>query len=270
MSTTVVAFADAPRELLDDYSHLRDAGRRGAIERERNCFVVEGLFALEQLLASTYTPRSVLVDPGQLDAVGERLPSGCDLTVIVAPRDEVEQLAGFAFHRGVLAIGERPPPRSVAEVVRQARRVLVIEGVNDHENLGGLFRNAAAFGVDAVVLDPTAADPLYRRVVRVSVGHVLRVATARATAWPADLDLLRDAGIVVAALSPASDAVPLAVFAATAPERLALAVGAEGPGLSTSVLARADHRVRIPIDAQVDSLNVATAAAIALYELDQR
>ena len=158
---------------------------------------------------------------------------------------------------------------SVAEVVVDASRVLVLEGVNDHENVGSLFRNAAAFGVDAVVLDPTTADPLYRRATRVSLGHVLRVPFARVSegGWPAVLDDLRAAGLTTVALTPSREAEPLSRLVADALPRVALLVGSEGPGLSSTALAAADRRVRIPMAAGTDSVNVATAAAIALAAL---
>jgi tRNA G18 (ribose-2'-O)-methylase SpoU len=150
-------------------------------------------------------------------------------------------------------------------LLRDARLVAVLEGVNDHENLGALFRNAAALGVDAVLLGPRCSDPLYRRSVRVSMGHVLRVPFAELPGpWPESLDVLRAAGMQVAALTPAADAVPLTVSGLRG-ERVAVLLGAEGPGLSAEALAAADVRVRIPMAAGVDSLNVATAAAVAFH-----
>jgi tRNA G18 (ribose-2'-O)-methylase SpoU len=174
-------------------------------------------------------------------------------------------LTGFDFHRGVLASAGRLPLPAVDDLLAPARTVAVLEGLNDHENLGALFRNAAAFGVDAVLLDPTTADPLYRRSVRVSAGHVLRVPWTRLEEWPVGLDALRDRGFVVVALTPAAGAEPIDRFARDLPDRVALLLGAEGPGLSAAALARADRRVRIPIAAGVDSLNVATAAAVAFH-----
>jgi tRNA G18 (ribose-2'-O)-methylase SpoU len=154
-------------------------------------------------------------------------------------------------------------------VLDGARRVLVLEGVNDYENLGSLFRNASAFGVDAVLLDPTTADPLYRRATRVSLGHVLRVPFARVepAAWPTILGELHRDGICVLALTPAADATPLGSVLARVPDRVGVLVGAEGPGLSDAAMAAADHRVRIPMTPGTDSVNVATSAAIALAAL---
>jgi tRNA G18 (ribose-2'-O)-methylase SpoU len=196
---------------------------------------------------------------------------GCDLEdveLLVRPADEVAAITGFAFHRGVLATADRLPLPPVAGVVAPARLLLVVVGVNDHENLGALFRNAAAFGVDGVLLDSTTPDPLYRRSVRVSAGHVLRIPWTRL-----DLDItdafaeLRASGFLVTALTPAPGAESIDAMAAQPPERVALVVGAEGPGLSPAALGAADLRVRIPLAAGVDSLNVATAAAVALHRI---
>ena len=172
------------------------------------------------------------------------------------------QVVGFHLNRGVLATANRAPVPMMPELIARSRHLAVLEGINDHENLGGLFRNAAALGVDAVLLGPRCADPLYRRSVRVSMGHVLHVPFAELRCWTGDLDVLRTAGFRVAALTPAADAVPL-VQAGLDTGRVAWLLGAEGPGLSAEARAAADLAVRIPMAPGVDSLNVATAAAIA-------
>ena len=255
---------------LDDYRALNDPARRRQVERRGGYFVVEGLLALEALLASPYPVRSVLADERRAGRVAALV--GGLAPVIVRPRDEVAAVAGFDFHRGVLAAADRLPLRAAADLVAGARLVVVAEGLSDHENLGALFRNAAAFGADAVLLDPTTADPLYRRSVRVSLGHVLRVPWTRLTPWPAGLRGLRDDGLAVLALTPDPGADPIDDVATQAVPLgpVALMVGAEGPGLTGAALAAADRRVRIPIAAGVDSLNVATAAAIALHRLAPR
>jgi tRNA G18 (ribose-2'-O)-methylase SpoU len=252
-------------ERLADYRHLREPSRRMAVERNQGIFTVEGALSVEALLDSRFAVRSVLVSQEHEAQMVARL--GDDVVLLSLPGSEVEALSGVQFHRGVLAVAERPDLPSVAEVAREARRLLVLEAVNDHENIGALFRNAAAFGVDAVVLDPTTADPLYRRSTRVSLGHVLRVPFARAAAWPGDLEALRAAGVLTVALTPAADAEPLGRLVREAPQRVALLLGAEGPGLSDASLAAADRRVRIPMEVGVDSVNVATAAAVALAAL---
>jgi tRNA G18 (ribose-2'-O)-methylase SpoU len=232
-----------------------------AVEQAQGIFIVEGHLSVAALLASRYSVRSILVT----DAHAARY-AHVAVPVYALPSREIEQLTGVHFHRGVLAAADRSALPSVEELTRGARRLLVLEAVNDHENIGALFRNAAAFGVEGVVLDPTAADPLYRRATRVSLGHVLRVPFARATAWPGALTELRGAGFAVVALSPGGDE-PLAALVAAAPERLALLVGAEGAGLSAAAEVAVDRRIRIPMAPGVDSVNVATAAAIALAAL---
>jgi tRNA G18 (ribose-2'-O)-methylase SpoU len=168
--------------------------------------------------------------------------------------------------RGVLASADRGPAPSVGALLAAARRIAVLEGLNDFENLGALFRNGSAFGLDAVLLDERCADPLYRRSVRVSMGHVLRVPFAvLLDPWPDALGAVRDAGFELLALTPAADAVPLPQV--TPAERVAVLLGAEGPGLSPGALAAADLRVRIPMAPGVDSLNVATAGAVAFAQL---
>jgi tRNA G18 (ribose-2'-O)-methylase SpoU len=256
MALEPVVDLEDPR--LADYHHLREPSRRMGLEVARGIFTVEGHRSVAALLASRYRTRSILVS----DAHAHRY-EGVDAPVFALPSRRIEELTGVHFHRGVLACADRPALPEVAELARAATRLLVLEAVNDHENTGALFRNAAAFGVDGVVLDPTAADPLYRRATRVSLGYVLRVPFTRAARWPAAIEDLRAEGFTVAALTPAGDEL-LHHLAGSAPARLALMVGAEGDGLSAAALEAADRRIRIPMAAGVDSVNVATAAAIAL------
>ncbi len=236
-----------------------------AVERERGIFTLEGALSVEALLASRFVTRSVLVAEEHVDRMVARLGVGAPMFAM--PSAAMTELTGVHFHRGVLAVAERLPLPSVAALVAHARTILVLEAVNDHENIGSLFRNAAAFGVDAVILDPTTADPLYRRATRVSLGHVLHVPFTRADRWPGTLEELAALGFTTVALTPATDAQPLAALAAAARERVALLLGAEGPGLSAAAMAAVERCVRIPMVAGVDSVNVATAAAIALSAL---
>ena len=185
--------------------------------------IAEGVPVVRRLLASPYPVRAVLGVPGRLAALAADL-AAVDAPVYRASAEVMAQTVGFHLNRGVLAAADRAPERPAAELLAGARRVLALEGVNDHENLGALFRNAAALGVDAVLLGPRCADPLYRRSVRVSMGHVLRVPFARAP-----LTALRDAGLTVLALTPRPPAVPLSTVDSALP-RAALLVGAEGPG----------------------------------------
>ena len=168
---------------------------------------------------------------------------------------------GYAFHRGAVASVERPVQPDLAQLLAGARRVAVCEGITDHENLGSIFRNAAAFGLDAVLLDPTTCDPLYRRSIRVSMGHALRLPWARVEPWPDGLDRLREAGLTCAALTPGPGSIRLEEIDRSQP--IAFMLGTEGPGLTPAALARADIRVRIPMAPGVDSLNVAATSALA-------
>jgi tRNA G18 (ribose-2'-O)-methylase SpoU len=233
---------------LDDYTDLRNRRDGGPV-------IVEGLLAVEQLATSRFEIRSVVVTPAKRD----RLPPLPDhVPVHVVPLDVLRDTVGFDLHRGVIASAERPPPSDPNDLLDGVTRVLVVERVNDLENLGSLFRAARAFGCDAVLLDPETADPLGRRPVRVSMGHVLHVPFARLADWPEGLRTVGDAGLELVALTPAGG--PLAL-----PERAAFLVGAEGPGLTDAALAAAGRHVRIDMAAGVDSVNVAAAAAIALH-----
>lgn len=254
-----MAVADPADPRLDDYRALRDRDLA-----PRRTFVVEGALALEQLLASGYEVRSVLVAERRLAAVAPLLAGR---QVLVGSDEVLGATVGFAIHRGVLAAGVRPPPADPAAVVASGPLLAVLEGVNDHENLGALFRTARALGVAGVLTDPTCADPLYRRSIRVSLGHVLRLPFATLAPWPAGLAALAVTHRLVA-LTPDPAAPPLDALDPGPPT--AVLVGAEGPGLSAGALAAADALARIPMAAGVDSLNVATAAGIALHHLRPR
>jgi tRNA G18 (ribose-2'-O)-methylase SpoU len=230
-------------------------------------FIAEGRAAVAELLASPYPIRAVLLLDRKAEKVAPLL-NGIDVPVYVAPESVLRATLGFNLHRGVVASADRIALPTVEEVIRDARFVAVLERLNDHENLGSLFRNARALGVDAVLLDPETADPLYRRCVRVSMGHVLRIPIARFTQWPDGLDSLRRAGFTMLALTPSPDA--LTIDEIVPAGRIALLLGSEGTGLSDAALHAADTHVRIPMANAVDSLNVATAAAIAFQRLRVR
>lgn len=247
---------------LAPYVALTDAELRRRVDEELAVFVVEGDLAIRQLAASPYPVRSLLVTPAKWERLAPAL-AGVDAPAYVASRAVMAEVAGFDVHRGALAVGGRLPLPEPAHLLAAARRVAVLEGLNDHENLGALFRNAAAFGIDAVLLDPTCADPLYRRSIRVSTGHLLRVPFTRLDPWPDQLSVLGAAGFALVALTPGGDE-PVTILDAL-DGRVAVLVGAEGPGLSRDALDAAAHRVRIPMAGGVDSLNVATAAAIAFH-----
>jgi tRNA G18 (ribose-2'-O)-methylase SpoU len=256
MPLIVIDDADDPR--LSDYVGLSDPQLRRRVEADRGFFVAESPRVVEALLRSNRRVRSVLVTPAQQDALAAVLQDA-DVPVYVARPEVLRKVVGFDLHRGAVASGDRWELPPVASVLAGARSVAVVERMTDHENLGGVFRNAAAFGIDAVLLDAETADPLYRRCVRVSIGHVLTVPWTRL----ASLAELRTHGFTLLALTPGADAVSIGEL--DWPERYALLFGSEGPGLSAEWLAGSDRRVRIPMQPGVDSLNVAAAAAVAFY-----
>jgi len=231
-------------------------------------FVAEGRLVVERLLEDRrYRVHSVVVTPAAAEAMAGVLARRADVAVHVCTPAELRATTGFDFHRGCLALAYRPAADPAAVDFTEASRVLAIEGVRDPDNVGGLFRTALAFGADAIVLDEATADPLYRKAVRTSMAATLRVPWVRASSWTAALDDLRRHGCILAALTPRAGAQALAEFAARAPERLAILVGSEGFGLRDETLARVDALVTIPVDPRADSLNVVSAAAIALYAL---
>jgi tRNA G18 (ribose-2'-O)-methylase SpoU len=247
---------DPADDRIADYIDLADPDLRRRVETAGRFFVAESPLVVRRLLASGRPVRSVLVTPDQHAALADAL-AGTTFPVYVAPLAVLRRVVGFDLHRGAVAAADRWPAPPVADVVARASLVAACERVNDHENLGVLFRSAAALGLDAVLLDEACADPLYRRTVRVSIGHAITLPWTRIASL-ADLE-----GFVTVALTPSPDAVDLAGF--DWPPRAAILIGAEGPGLSDEWLAAADARVRIPMHAGADSLNVATAAAIAFY-----
>ncbi len=261
---TITPVDDAADPRLDDYRDLTAADRRPDRPGGRGLVIAEGVVVVRRLLDSPYPVRSLMGVPRRLAELGPDLDA-VDVPAYAVDADTMAAAVGFHLNRGVLAVADRAAPVDGIALARSARVLAVCEGVNDHENLGSLFRNAAALGVDGLLLGPRCSDPLYRRSVRVSMGHVLRVPFAELPGpWPAALDGLRAAGLTVAALTPAPTAVPLAA-AGLAGRRTALLLGAEGPGLTPEALAAADVAVRIPMASGVDSLNVATAAAIAFH-----
>ena len=262
---TYRAISDPADPLVADFVGLSDAEARR--RDDGGIFVAEGALVIGQLVRSRYRVRSFLVTEHGLRAVGADV-AAVDAPVYLATQEVMEAVTGFHFHRGALAAADRGVGADPDEVVAGAGRLLLVEGVSDNENLGALFRNAAAFGVDGVLLDPTTADPLYRRSVRVSSGHVLRIPFARLKDWPAAaIAGLQAHGFEVLALTPSPTADDLRSLAPAPGRRRALLVGTEGPGLSAGALSAADRRVRIAMAPGVDSLNVATAAAIALHHL---
>jgi tRNA G18 (ribose-2'-O)-methylase SpoU len=250
---------------LADYRALTDVALRIQFEAPHGLFIAEGELVLRRAIRAGYEPRSFLVDAKRLDQL--MATAAGRAPVYTATQELLRQVTGFNVHRGVLASFRRRPLPAASSVLATAGRVAVLEDVNNHTNVGAIFRGAAALGMDAVLLSPSCADPLYRRSVRVSMGEVFAVPYARIQPWPSGLQDIRSAGFTVLALTPSPDALPLQGLEPRHRNRPALLMGAEGTGLSTAALAFADQRVVIPMARGVDSLNVAAAAAVAFWEL---
>jgi len=257
-----------------DYRNVKDAALRVRSGR----FLVEGRWNVRRLIeGSRFAPLSLLVSPGARDALDDCLGLlATDTPVYVAPQSLFNQVVGYDMHRGCLAVCSRPEPLCVEQVLRASRSRatsepslwVALEGVADADNVGGIFRNALAFGVDAVMLCPRSCDPFYRKAIRTSMGASLCVPAVRCADWPEPLRVLRRAGYALVALDPgrtSRELGDLGAEPADLPERATLVFGAEGAGLSEEVLSLADLRLRIPMQSGVDSLNVACAAGIALH-----
>ncbi|WP_030422331.1 TrmH family RNA methyltransferase [Streptomyces sp. NRRL F-5065] len=272
-----VIVEDARDPRLGDYTDLTDVALRRRREPAEGLFIAEGEKVIRRALAAGYRMRSLLLSAKWLDVMRDVIDTTSAPVYLVDPA-LAERVTGYHVHRGALAAMHREPLPAAAELLRgltgghppgragrPARRVAVFEDIVDHANVGAAFRNAAALGVDAVLLTPRCADPLYRRSVKVSMGAVLQVPWTRLESWPHDIEVLRAAGFTVAALCLSDRAVPLDDLAARRHGGLALLFGTEGDGLTRAALDAADAHVRIPMDAGVDSLNVAAASAVVFY-----
>lgn len=261
----LVEIADLSDPRLADYAHLTDVALKNSFG-EHGLYLAESLLVLQRALRAGHVPRSVLALGGSvaeaLDAVGE-----FDIPVFVGPPELLEQLTGYLLHRGLIASMHRPTLPTVSALLAASRRVVVLENVVDPTNVGAIFRSVAAIGADAVLVTPRCSDPFYRRAIRVSMGTVLQVPWTRVGDWDMTRASLTAAGFHIAALALTDAAVSLREFAATAPERVALVLGTEGEGLTLEALAAADTIVQIPMRHGIDSLNVAAAAAVAMYAL---
>ncbi|MFJ3090217.1 TrmH family RNA methyltransferase [Streptomyces sp. NPDC086838] len=253
---------DDPR--LSDYLNLTDVELRRRKEPAEGLFIAEGEKVIRRARQAGYEMRSMLLSAKWVDLMRDVIDEAPAPVYVVAP-DLAERVTGYHVHRGALASMRRKPLPAAGELLRTARRVAVMEAVNDHTNIGAIFRSAAALGMDAVLLSPDCADPLYRRSVKVSMGAVFSVPYARLETWPGGLEGVREAGFRLLALTPAEKAVSIDEAAPHRMDRVALMLGAEGDGLSARALAAADQWVRIPMAHGVDSLNVGAAAAVAFY-----
>lgn len=257
---------DAASDTVADYARLTDVALRSITEPERGVFIAESAKVIRRAIAAGCTPRSVLMEEKWLPGL-EAVLEPFDIPVHLAEPAELEAITGYRVHRGALAAFERPALPDPGSLLAASRRVVILEDIVDHTNVGAIIRSVAALGADAVLVTPRCADPLYRRSVRVSMGTVFQVPWTRLPEWGEAREVLTAHGFQVAALALADDAVPLRRLAADPPDRLALVFGAEGDGLSRQALAAADAVVTIPMAHGVDSLNVAAAAAVALYAL---
>jgi len=251
---------------LTDYLRLTAVVLRRLSEPEGGLYIAESTKVIQRALEAGHRPRSVLLQEKWIPDL-EPLLAEVDVPVYLAPPELLEQITGFVLHRGALASMHRPELPSVASLLRDARRVVVLEDIVDHTNVGAIFRAVAGLGADAVLVTPRCADPLYRRSVRVSMAAVLQVPWTRLPEWPQGAEELHAAGFEIAALALDDTAVSLDSYAASAPERVALLLGTEGDGLSRAALRNADRVVTIPMQRGIDSLNVAAASAVALWAL---
>lgn len=271
----VIDIDDPADPRVDDFRDLNSIDRRpdrvGTVDRPGKALVIaEGVIVAQRMLASRFRAHALFGTDRRLEQLraDPATPNGAELAALPYYRttaDVMAQVVGFHLNRGVLAVARRPDPLDPRDLLETARTVAILEGVNDHENIGSIFRNAAGLGVDTVLFGAATADPLYRRAVRVSMGHVLLVPFAHFDQWPSDLNLLHDKGFRVISLTPDPD-VPILADAIEGAARVAFMVGAEGPGLSESAMRAGDVRARIPMSGGTDSLNVATAAAVSFYE----
>ncbi|MEU3979947.1 RNA methyltransferase [Streptomyces sp. NPDC026672] len=253
---------DDPR--LHDYTDLTDVELRRRREPAEGLFIAEGEKVIRRAADAGYAMRSMLLSAKWVDVMRDVIDE-LPVPVYTVTPELAERVTGYHVHRGALASMRRKPLPTAAELLGPARRVVVMEAVNDHTNIGAIFRSAAALGMDAVLLSPDCADPLYRRSVKVSMGAVFSVPYARLDTWPKGLEAVREAGFTLLALTPDEKATSLDEAAAHRMDRVALMLGAEGDGLSTKALVAADEWVRIPMSHGVDSLNVGAAAAVAFY-----
>ncbi|WP_394940849.1 TrmH family RNA methyltransferase [Psychromicrobium sp. YIM B11713] len=258
----------ADDERLLDYTRLTEVQLRLSVEAEQGLYIAESSRVLRRALDAGHQPRSFFMAEKWLAGLSDVFERYPDVPVFYGSDQVLESVTGFHLHRGALAAMNRPKPVDPAELLRTARRVAVLEDIIDHTNLGAIFRSAAGLGVDAVLVTPRCADPLYRRSVRVSMGTVFQVPWARLESWPSGL--FQDHGFTTAALALGEDSISLDELAAEPPERLALILGTEGDGLSPETLAAVDRKVMIPMHGGVDSLNVAAASAVAFWAMRVR
>ncbi len=262
----MIPIDDPDDERLGDYRALTDLALRTRFEQPHGLFIAEGRQVVERALSAGYRMRSMLIDAKRADQLSGL---AADAPCYTAGPEVLESVTGFHVHRGALASFHRKPLPDPAAVMEGARRLVVLEGLNNHTNIGAVFRVVAGLGFDGVLLAPGCADPLYRRSVRVSMGEVFAIPYTYLDPWPEGLKRLGDAGFTLIGLSPSAGAVDLRQVGEADRRRPALLFGAEGPGLTAAALAACDRTAVIPMHAGVDSLNVAAATSVACWELSQ-
>ena len=265
-----ITSAEDPR--LDDYLRMTDVRLRSRLEPERGLFMAESFEVIRRAMDAGMRPRSFLMAEKWLEKFAPLCARAPEAPVFVGEEDLLESITGFHLHRGALAAMHRPTLPSAAQLLQRVAdggaarsRIAILEDIVDHTNVGAAFRSAAALGVDAVLVTPRCADPLYRRSIRVSMGTVFQVPWTRIDPWPSGIEVLQEAGYVVAGMTLGEGAIPLDELVAEDHARLALVLGTEGHGLTPQADARLDRRVIIPMMHGVDSLNIAAAAAVAFY-----
>ncbi|PRB19279.1 RNA methyltransferase [Microbacterium sp. MYb62] len=264
----LLTVTDADDRRLDDYRALTDTALRAVQDPAGGLYIAESTKVIARAVVAGHRPRSVLVQERRVDDI-RAIVGDLEVPVYVVPDEVAEAVTGFAVHRGTIASMHRPELPSVRQVIAGATLVLILENIGDHTNVGAAFRAAAGLGADAVLVSPGGADPLYRRSVRVSMGTVFQVPWTRMADWGSAAADLHAAGFDIAALALRDDAVTLDAYAAVRPERVALVMGSEGDGLSRTAIDSADTVVTIPMSGGVDSLNVASAAAVALWSMQR-
>ena len=265
--TLVPMGTHADHPLLADYVSMTDVKLRSSLEVERGLFMAESYNVIERALEAGAQPRSFMMSEKWLEKFSPLFSRFPDVPVFVGTEGELEASTGFHVHRGALASMQRPVERSVESVLEGARTVAVLENIVDHTNVGAMFRSAAALGVDAVLVTPSAADPLYRRAIRVSMGTVFQVPWARLESWPhGGVEILRAHGFDTLALALTENSRSLHDVDLSASRKVAFVLGTEGHGLTASTLRAVDESVIIPMSGGVDSLNVAAASAVVFWQ----
>ena len=261
---------------LDAYARLTEAQLRNRLEPEKGIFIAESPKVIGTALDNGYEPVSLLMERRHIEGQGREIIRRCgDIPVYTADRSVLARLTGYELTRGILCAMRRPKLPTVEELLQNARRVAVLEGIVDHTNVGAIFRSAAALGVDAVLVTPTCCDPYYRRAIRVSMGTIFQVPWTRIgeelSDWPVKgIEQLHALGFKTAAMALSDNSVTIEDETLMAEPKLAIVLGTEGDGLSAKTIAHCDYTVRIPMAHHVDSLNVAAASAVAFWQLRAR